>query len=493
MLRRSHILTAVAVLVAFAAFVPSAYAVYPRRLRRSRPVRPRRRRSRPVARIRSGPALTGRPRREPARRPQVAQDLRSPDARDAKTEPVTQVAQDLRSPDARDAAQAAKVEVAQDLRSPDARDAGLPEAPTPDTVVEIREVPGSGFDWGDAGIGAAGILAMLSIAGGLALMVTTPPAPARHGDARSLKPVAEDPPGLLQPRDGATSAVPLRRSRHEQTDGTVGPDPQERVMKAAFTPGTTFANYRVESLLGRGGMGVVYLAHDPSLERPVALKLIAPELVAGRGVPRTLPARAEARGLARSPERDPDLRGRRARGPALHRDALREGHGSAGAARAEGKLEPERAMEHVRQVAGALDAAHELGLVHRDVKPANVLLDGRTIPISPTSASRRPARRRLTGTGQIVGTLDYLAPEQIQGKEVDGRTDCYSLGVRSTSAGGEPPYRRDTEAATLWAHAGRARPAAWIEIEKLVHSPEDLDRLEEAAGNSRTATPPLRL
>jgi hypothetical protein len=103
-------------------------------------------------------------------------DLRSPDARDAAgnyAEPVTQVAQDLRSPDARDAAEAAKIEVAQDLRSPDARDAGLPEAPTPDTVVEIREVPGSGFDWGDAGIGAAGILAMLSIAGGLALTVTS--------------------------------------------------------------------------------------------------------------------------------------------------------------------------------------------------------------------------------------------------------------------------------------------------------------------------------
>ncbi len=83
---------------------------------------------------------------------QVTQDLRSPDARDAKTEPVTQVAQDLRSPDARDAGRPAQVA-------------------TP--VVEIRDAPGSGFDWGDAGIGAAGLLAMLSIAGGLALMVTT--------------------------------------------------------------------------------------------------------------------------------------------------------------------------------------------------------------------------------------------------------------------------------------------------------------------------------
>ena len=128
---------------------------------------------------------------------QVAQDLRSPDARDAKTEPVAQAAQDLRSPDAKSAAgnyvesspvqlaqdlrspdardaatQSAKVELAQDLRSPDARDAGLPEAPTSDTIVEIREAPVGGFDWGDAGIGAAGLLAMLSIAGGLALLST---------------------------------------------------------------------------------------------------------------------------------------------------------------------------------------------------------------------------------------------------------------------------------------------------------------------------------
>jgi hypothetical protein len=109
--------------------------------------------------------------------PQVAQDLRSPDARDAAVQaakPTPQVAQDLRSPDARDAAvQAAKPtpQVAQDLRSPDARDAGRISAPVQPPVVEIREVPSNGFDWGDAGIGAAGILAMLSIATGFTLLL----------------------------------------------------------------------------------------------------------------------------------------------------------------------------------------------------------------------------------------------------------------------------------------------------------------------------------
>ena len=176
MIRRSHILTAVAVLVASAALVPSAYAVYG-------PATPAESADQPVpppSSIAQSSGQSYQDLRSPDARDaktepvaQVAQDLRSPDARDAKTEPVAQVAQDLRSPDARDAAQAAKVEVAQDLRSPDARDAGRTPVEVPTSVVEIREVPSSGFDWGDAGIGAAGILALLSIAGGLALMATS--------------------------------------------------------------------------------------------------------------------------------------------------------------------------------------------------------------------------------------------------------------------------------------------------------------------------------
>ena len=105
---------------------------------------------------------------------QAYQDLRSPDARDAAVQAAEtpQVAQDLRSPDARDAAvqAAATPQVAQDLRSPDARDVGRVSAPVQQPVVEIREVPSNGFDWGDAGIGAAGIFAMFSIAAGLTLL-----------------------------------------------------------------------------------------------------------------------------------------------------------------------------------------------------------------------------------------------------------------------------------------------------------------------------------
>jgi hypothetical protein len=106
----------------------------------------------------------------PATAAAQGQDLRSPDTRDAAAAAEAQSYQDLRSPDARDAGQAPSTEVSQDLRSPDARDAGRPAIQVPTPVVEIHTASGSGFDWGDAGIGAAGALALLSIAGGLALL-----------------------------------------------------------------------------------------------------------------------------------------------------------------------------------------------------------------------------------------------------------------------------------------------------------------------------------
>jgi hypothetical protein len=106
----------------------------------------------------------------PASAAAQGQDLRSPDTRDAAAAAQAQDYQDLRSPDARDAGRTPETGVAQDLRSPDARDAGRTPVEVPTPIVEIREVPGSGFDWGDAGIGAAGMLALFSIAAGVALM-----------------------------------------------------------------------------------------------------------------------------------------------------------------------------------------------------------------------------------------------------------------------------------------------------------------------------------
>jgi ABC-type branched-subunit amino acid transport system substrate-binding protein/streptogramin lyase len=230
-------------------------------------------------------------------------------------------------------------------------------------------------------------------------------------------------------------------------------DPQERTMKAAFTPGTTFANYRVESLIGRGGMGLVYLATDLSLDRPVALKLIAPEcaeddrfrsrflreprLAASLDHPNVIP-------IYEAGEHDGQLylAMRYAEGSDL-KSVLAE----------EGRLSPERALAILAQVAGALDAAHRRALVHRDVKPANVLIDPDGHVYLTDFGITKQLGGDSTATDQVVGTLGYLAPEQIRGDPVDGRADGYALGcVLYECLTGAPPFRRDTEAATLWAH-----------------------------------------
>src|ERR687887_688340 len=134
--------------------------------------------------------------------------------------------------------------------------------------------------------------------------------------------------------------------------------------------------------------------------------------------------------------------------------------------RAEGALAPERALELVEQVASALDAAHDRGLIHRDVKPSNVLLTGRPgrehcyladFGLS-TSASDRSA---VADPGQIVGTIDYVAPEQIRDEEVDGRADVYSLScLLYECLTGDVPFRRPSDVAVIYAHLEESVPRA---------------------------------
>ena len=126
----------------------------------------------------------------------------------------------------------------------------------------------------------------------------------------------------------------------------------------------------------------------------------------------------------------------------------------------EGKLAPERAVAVLAQVAGALDAAHRRALVHRDVKPANVLIDEDGHAYLTDFGITKRLGGEATDTGRVVGTLDYLAPEQIRGDPVDGRADVYALGcVLYECLAGAPPFRRDSEAETLWAHMQEQPPA----------------------------------
>ncbi len=224
-------------------------------------------------------------------------------------------------------------------------------------------------------------------------------------------------------------------------------------MKAAFTPGTKFGSYRVDSLVGRGGMGVVYQATDLSLGRPVALKLIAPELAENEHFRERFLREPRLAASLDHPNVIPIYEA------GEHDEQLYlvmrfvEGSDLRTVLDREEKLSPERTLAILGQVAGALDAAHRRALVHRDVKPANVLLDQDGHVYLTDFGITKQLGGESTDTGQMVGTLDYLAPEQIRGEPVDARTDCYALAcVLYECLAGKPPFRRDTEAETMWAH-----------------------------------------
>jgi DNA-binding beta-propeller fold protein YncE/predicted Ser/Thr protein kinase len=229
--------------------------------------------------------------------------------------------------------------------------------------------------------------------------------------------------------------------------------------------GTELAGYRIERVLGRGGMSVVYLAHDRRLKRNVALKLLAPELAQDDSFRARLLRESQLAASLDHPNVVPVYEAGEAQG--LLYIAMRYVLGSDLKAllRAEGALAPERALALVEQVATALDAAHERGLVHRDVKPSNVLLTGPAgqehCYLADFGLSTSASDRSAADAGQILGTIDYVAPEQIRGGEVDGRADVYSLAcLLYESLVGEVPFRRASDVAVIYAHLEEPPPKA---------------------------------
>jgi ABC-type branched-subunit amino acid transport system substrate-binding protein len=207
-------------------------------------------------------------------------------------------------------------------------------------------------------------------------------------------------------------------------------------------------------------MGVVYRATDLSLERPVALKLIAPELAEDERFRERFLREPRLAASLDHPNVIPIYEAGEHDGQLYLAMRFVEGSDLKSVLEREGKLAPERALAILAQVAGALDAAHRRALVHRDVKPANVLLDEEGHVYLTDFGITKQLGGASTGTGRVVGTLDYLAPEQIRGDPVDGRTDIYALGcVLYECLSGTPPFRRTTEAETMWAHM-RDQPAS---------------------------------
>jgi serine/threonine-protein kinase len=223
---------------------------------------------------------------------------------------------------------------------------------------------------------------------------------------------------------------------------------------ADLETGSEFAGCRIEGVLGRGGMGVVYRATELRLGRPVALKLIATEQAANPDVRERFEREARLTASIEHPNVVPVYAAGEEDGHLYLVMRFVPGTDLHHLLRQDGRLAPGRAAEVVAQVAGALDAAHAAGLVHRDVKPANVLIGGEHAYLSDFGITRvQSSDTRITDSGNWIGTVDFMAPEHLRGEPTDARADVYGLGcVLYTALTGTPPFRRETVPATITAH-----------------------------------------
>src|SRR5438552_2966202 len=213
------------------------------------------------------------------------------------------------------------------------------------------------------------------------------------------------------------------------------------------------AGYRIVELLGRGGMSVVYRAEHVRLGRPAALKLLAATLGQGDHRERFLRESKLAASLDH-PGIVPVFDAGEEDGLLYIAMAYVEGSDLKTLLVREGKLPLRRALRILGQVASALDAAHARGLVHRDVKPANILVGpGDRAYLSDFGVVKELAAAGTTRTGSFVGTIEYCAPEQIEGKDVDARADVYALAcVFYECVVGTSPFHRSSDVAVLNAH-----------------------------------------
>jgi Protein kinase domain len=228
-----------------------------------------------------------------------------------------------------------------------------------------------------------------------------------------------------------------------------------------LAPGTEIAGCRIEAVAGRGGMGVIYRATEIGLGRPVAVKLIAAERASDDAFRSRFERESRLTASIEHPNVIPVYAAGEDGGVLYLVMRFVGGTDLRSLLRREIRLRPERAVAIVAQVAAGLDAAHAAGLVHRDVKPANVLIDeGGHVYLSDFGITRTvDGDTRLTDSGDWVGTVDFMAPEHLQGRDTDARSDVYALGcVLYTALTGTPPFRRDTAAQTISAHLHERPP-----------------------------------
>ena len=241
---------------------------------------------------------------------------------------------------------------------------------------------------------------------------------------------------------------------------------QSESMLAGFVPGSRVAGYRVEARIGAGGMAVVFRAHDEALGRTVALKILSPALADDKLFRERFIRESRAVAAVDHPNIIPVYSAGEADGVLYLAMRFVFGGDLRGVLGKEGRLAGDRVAALLGPIALALDRLHSDGLVHRDVKPANILVDVR--PGGPEHpylsdfglVKGAMAATGLTGTGQLLGTLNYMAPEQISGKPARPETDQYALAcVAFNLLSGTQPFARDESMAVLWAHMYDAPPS----------------------------------
>ena len=250
--------------------------------------------------------------------------------------------------------------------------------------------------------------------------------------------------------------------------------------------GEEFAGYKIEAVLGRGGMGIVYKAEHLSLERKVALKLLSDALAEDDEFRQRFTREYKLAASMDHPNIIPIYEAGEQDGVLYISMRFVQGADLKDHIRKTGVLDSAFTVSVLEQVASALDAAHVRGLVHRDIKPHNMLIsesDGRNakhVYLSDFGLAKRvTSRTEITATGTFMGTIDYVSPEQIEGKPVDGRADIYALGcVLYECLTGNVPYPGDTDMAVATLHVTQQAPSI-SEVRKDL--PAGLDRVVATA------------
>ncbi|HUG94593.1 MAG TPA: protein kinase [Pleomorphomonadaceae bacterium] len=253
--------------------------------------------------------------------------------------------------------------------------------------------------------------------------------------------------------------------------------------------GREVAGYQVEEVIGRGGMGVVYRAEHLRLGRKVALKVVAPQIAREPKFRERFLRESRTAGSLDHPNVVPIYDAGEADGVLYIAMRFVDGVDLATMIARDGRLEPARTARIVAQVASALDAAHEAGLVHRDVKPSNVLLPARGAGRGEHAylgdfglTKRVLSESGVTGSSAFLGTIAYVAPEQIEGRPVDARADQYSLACLVYEClTGHRPFERETDVATLYAHLRDPFPSVGEAVDPNLRSELDAALARAAA------------